>query len=113
MAAYDFTVDLEALIAAAGRVARAVQVLDRGQLGDSAPAPHEVGHVQLANAWSIFHAQWSDGLGILRQDAQEVAGRLCRVAGIYAEFDTDTDPSSLAAFHRRFAALDEPLSGLR
>lgn len=90
MSTGDFAVDLEALVAAAGRVGRTAELVRGPHLAALTPTAAALGNPELAVAMAEFRARWLEALAVLRRDAEEVSGRLSRVAMLYREFDDET-----------------------
>lgn len=82
-----FSVDLKALIEAAGGVAGTLQAMGGQKVADIDADKSAFGHDHLGGTVSNFCTRWAIGVDNLAKDSQEVATRLARSAEVYLKLD--------------------------
>ena len=87
MASYDFEVDLQSMGKAAQGLNDSVSLFKDKDVEDLVPSKDDVGHDAVWDAVDEFKNRWEEGVNNLRQDVEEMAGRLGKIAMNYFETD--------------------------
>lgn len=105
MPSYDFEVDLESLVGAAQGMVETVQLFKDKDVEDLVPAEGDLGSDVVWGAVEEFKDRWERGMNNLKDDMEEAAGRLAKIASNYARFDQEG--------HEKLAGTANDLSGFR
>lgn len=87
MPSYDFEVDLQTLAKAAQGTSEAVSLFREKDVEDLVPAKGDLGSDVVWAAVEEFKDRWERGMNNLVEDADEIAGRLGKIAMNYADLD--------------------------
>lgn len=105
MPSYDFEVDLESLVAAAQGMVDTVQLFKDKDVEDLVPTEGDLGSDVVWGAVEEFKDRWERGMNNLKDDMEEAAGRLAKIASNYARFDQEG--------HDKLSGAAADLSGFR